>query len=73
MGHKTIFKLPKVTWQRVSTPEDDAIEEAQLLDADILRRELDMIDAQHKINAQRAKKDFIVTWLMRDTPVPLKR
>ena len=71
MPKKTIFKLPKIVWRDAITPEDEAIEEAHLLERDILARELQMIDDQCKIAAQRAKRDFIVSWLQRDMPVPL--
>lgn len=50
------------------TADENALEEAQLLERDILNRELDLIDQQHKIMAQRAKQAFIITWLQRDKP-----
>lgn len=48
--------------------EEVALEEAMLLDRDILNRELKIIDDQFKVQAQHAKKQFIMDWLQRDTP-----
>lgn len=50
------------------TVDENATEEAQLLERDILNRELQLIDDQFKINAQRAKQDHIINWLSRDKP-----
>lgn len=59
----------KFPWSKPKpTLEQDAMEEATLLDRDILKRELEVIDAQFKVQAQHAKKAFILNWLQRDTP-----
>lgn len=62
----------KFPWSKPKpTLEEEAMEEALLLDRDILNRELAIIDAQFKVQAQHAKKAFIMDWLQRDTPRPL--
>ena len=40
------WKTPKIN------PDDEALKEAQLLDYDILQRELRIIEAQHKVAGQ---------------------
>lgn len=54
------------------TVEENAMQEAELLDRDILNRELHLIDAHFKIEAQKAKKAFLIDWLVRDTPKSIK-
>lgn len=53
---------------RKPTHEEAVMSEARLLDKDILERELALIDAHFKIEAQKCKKQFLLDWLQRDTP-----
>lgn len=48
--------------------EDEIKEEAELLNRDILVRELQLIDDQHKIMAARAKQVFLGNWLLNANP-----
>lgn len=45
--------------------EQEAADEAVLLDRDILERELRLIDDQHKRDSLEAQKRFITNWLSR--------
>lgn len=59
----------KLPWSKPKPSIDqEAIDEAMLLDKDILERELNLIDAQFKMQAQRAKKEHLLEWLQRDKP-----
>ena len=40
-------------------------EEQDLLQRDILNRELDMIDAKHKLAGQKERLRFLGNWMMR--------
>lgn len=44
--------------------QDEIKEEAEILNRDILVRELQLIDDQHKIMAARAKQVFLGNWLL---------
>lgn len=48
--------------------DDNAIDEARLLERDILNRELELIEKEYKIKAQRAKQEHIIAWLKRPKP-----
>lgn len=54
--------------KKMMTVEEEAAMEAMLLDRDILEKELAIIDAQHKVAAQRQKMEHIANWLVRDKP-----
>jgi hypothetical protein len=43
--------------------KDILIQESELLNKDIMERQLNMIDAQNKLNAQIAKQQLIESWL----------
>lgn len=58
----------KLPWSKKQTLEEEVIDEAILLDRDILERELNLIDAQFKMQAQRAKREYLLEWLQRDKP-----
>lgn len=59
----------KLPWSKPKPSIDqEAMDEAMLLDRDILERELNLIDAQFKMQAQRAKKEHLLEWLQRDKP-----
>lgn len=47
---------------------DEIKEEAEMLNRDILVRELQLIDDQHKIMAARAKQVFLGNWLLNANP-----
>jgi len=46
--------------------QEEIKEEAELLNRDILVRELQLIDDQHRIMAARAKQVFLGNWLLQD-------
>lgn len=48
--------------------QDEIKEEAEMLNRDILVRELQLIDDQHKIMAARAKQVFLGNWLLNANP-----
>ena len=60
--------LIKQLQKKVQSVEEEAAMEAMLLDRDILEKDLAIIDAQHKVAAQRAKLEHIANWLVRDKP-----
>lgn len=51
-----------------SALQDEIKEEAEILNRDILVRELQLIDDQHKIMAARAKQVFLGNWLLNANP-----
>jgi hypothetical protein len=53
----------KFRWiKRQPTLEESAKQELELLDKSILERELNLIDLKAKLNAEIAKREFIVKW-----------
>ena len=61
----------KWPWTPKPTLDEDAITAAENLEREILKQDLQLIDDQFKLNAQRAKQNHIIAWLNRDKPLPL--
>ena len=53
------------------THEQTMIEEANLLEQSILARQLNIIDAQFKVQAEDAKRSHIITWLQSRKPITI--
>lgn len=51
-------------WKKPTPSLKDVLtQESELLNKDIMERQLNMIDAQNKLNAQIAKQQLIEGWL----------
>lgn len=55
--------LHKWTKPKVVPLEDEVMQEVEDLQRDLLTKELDVIDRQHQLNAQRAKYQFLASWM----------
>lgn len=55
--------LHRWTKPKIQPLEDDVREEAESIERDLLTKELDVIERQHRLNAQRAKYEFLASWM----------
>jgi hypothetical protein len=60
--------IRKLSNKDSGTLENDVIRETELLERDIINRELDRINIEYKLKAQRAKHNYLIQWLSRDVP-----
>lgn len=62
------WAIRKLSTQGEETLEDEIIRETELLERDIVNKELDRINMEYVLKAQRAKRNYLIQWLSRDMP-----